>query len=138
MTFDEQDRALLAQLADLLIPASATLPSASQADVASRYLDLVLAARPDLAAGLRNLLDQARGCDVVEFVAQQRRANSPAFGILAELVPAAYFMNEHVCRLVGYGGQTAQSIDEHPDYLDDGLLDSVIARGMIYRPTPAK
>jgi hypothetical protein len=138
MTFNQDDRALLAQLADVLIPASATMPSASQADVAGRQLDLVLTARPDLAASLRGLLDQARGCDAAQFVAAQRRANSPAFGVLAELVPAAYFTNEHVCRLIGYGGQTAQSIDERPDYLDDGLLDSVIARGPIYRPTPAK
>ena len=36
MTFDDQDRALLAQLADVLIPAGENMPSASQAGVAGR------------------------------------------------------------------------------------------------------
>ena len=60
-----------------------------------------------------------------------------AVGRTAEVVPAAYFMNPHVQQLIGYAGQTPRPIDPHPDYLDDGLLDSVISRGPIYRPTPA-
>jgi hypothetical protein len=45
-------------------------------------------------------------------------------------------MNPAVQELIGYSNQTPRSIDPHPDYLDDGLLDSVIRRGPIYRPTP--
>jgi hypothetical protein len=52
-------------------------------------------------------------------------------------VPGAYFLNPDVRRAIGYEGQTGRAIDPHPDYLDDGLLDAVIARGPIYRPTPA-
>jgi len=136
MTFGDQDRALLAQLADELIPASENMPSASQAGASGVHLDQVLAARPDLAAGLRDLLDQARGSECADFVSRLRQQNSTAFGVLAEIVPAAYFMNELVRQLIGYAGQTAQPLDERPDYLDDGLLESVIRRGPIYRPTP--
>jgi hypothetical protein len=32
--------------------------------------------------------------------------------------------------------QTPQPIPTEPDYMEDGLLESVIGRGPIYRPTP--
>jgi len=136
MSFNDADRALLAQLADVLIPAGETMPSASQAGVAGLQLDQVLAARPDFAASLRGLLDQARDCDPAAFVEHERQVNSAAFGVLAEFVPSAYFLDERVRQKIGYAGQTAQTLDERPDYLDDDLLDSVIRRGPIYRPTP--
>ena len=137
MSFSEQDRALLARLADVLIPAGNGMPSASQADVAGIHLDQVLTARPDFALSLRGLLDRARGTDPTAFVERERRANSPAFAVLAEFAPSAYFLNERVRQQIGYAGQTALQLDERPDYLDDGLLDSVIRRGPIYRPTPS-
>ena len=56
MTFDQYQRALLAELADVLIPAEGNMPSASEADVAHRGLDGVLRARPDLADRLHDLL----------------------------------------------------------------------------------
>jgi hypothetical protein len=63
--------------------------------------------------------------------------NDPAgFGLLAELVPGAYFLNPQVRTSLGYHGQGPHPIDPRPDYLDDGLLQSVIGRGPIYRPTP--
>jgi len=136
MTFNDADRALLAQLADVLIPAGGNMPSASQAGVAGLHLDQVLAARPDFAASLCSLLDQARGCDPADFVERERRANSAAFAVLAEFVPSAYFLNDRVRQQIGYAGQTAQPLDERPDYQGDGLLESVIRRGPIYRPTP--
>ena len=74
----------------------------------------------------------------------RRQSSSPelpgddpaGFALLAELVPGAYFLNPRVREALGYTGQTAQPIDPQPDYLDDGLLQSVIDRGPIYRPTP--
>jgi hypothetical protein len=67
------------------------------------------------------------------------QAQDPAgFGLLAELVPGAYFLNAQVRAQLGYHGQGARPLDSHPDYLDDGLLESVIDRGPIYRPTPGK
>jgi hypothetical protein len=46
-------------------------------------------------------------------------------------------MNPKVRHAIGYAGQTPRPIDSAPDYLDDGMLESVIRRGPIYRPTPA-
>jgi hypothetical protein len=137
MSLTAADRDLFAALADELIPAGNGHPSASAADVAGRWLDMVLAARPDLLDGLKNVLGKAQGRNPAEVIVDLRANDAVAFGVLAEVVPGAYFMNSQVQQAIGYFGQTARPIDPHPDYLDDGLLDSVIGRGPIYRQTPA-
>lgn len=136
MTFDHNARALLARLADCLIPAREGSLSASQAGVAGQWLDKVLAACPDLAPGLETLLLKAHGRDPLETVAELRRSDPAAFGILAEVAAGAYFLNPDVRQAIGYAGQTPRAIDPRPDYMEDGLLESVIRRGPIYRPTP--
>ena len=136
MTFDKEQRAILAALADVLIPAGEGFPSASQAGVAQDGLDYVLDCRPELLEGLRKLLEAARDRVPDEFMRELEKSDPAAFGILTDLVPGAYFLNPAVREKLGYGGQTAQPINPHPDYLDDGLLQSVIDRGPIYRPTP--
>lgn len=136
MNFDAKERALLAALADVLIPARDDCASASQACVAETGLDQILAARPDLGAGLKLILERAAGRIPSEFVSDMQ-ANAPSeFGVLAEVVSGAYFLNAQVREQLGYAGQTARAIDPQPDYLEDGLLQSVIDRGPIYRPTP--
>jgi hypothetical protein len=136
MTFDPSERNLLASLADVLIPAGDDFPSASQAGVADEWLDATVASRPDLGASIKPLLESARGRHAKEFVAALQQADPGAFGVLAELVAGAYFMNPTVRSRLGYHGQTPKPLDPRPDYLDDGLLQSVIDRGPVYRPTP--
>jgi hypothetical protein len=138
MNFDQVSRRILARLADELIPAGDGKPSASEAGVAGPWLDAVLAARPDLVEGLNAVLEKAAGRDAAEYLADVRVKDPTAFAVLAEIVPAAYFMNPAVRELIRYRGQSAQAIDPHPDYEDDGLLESVIRRGPIYRPTSHK
>jgi hypothetical protein len=130
------ERALLATLADVLIPAGNGMPSASQSGVADAWLDAVLAARPDLACGLKELLSKADDGDAADVVADLRANDPAAFDLLAQTVAGAYFMNPQVQQLIGYAGQGPRPIDPAPDYLEGGLLESVIRRGPIYRPTP--
>jgi hypothetical protein len=137
MTFDREERSLLAALADVLIPAGDGMPAASQAGVADEWLDAVLTARPDLASGLKELLSKVRNRNPSEAIADLRAHDHALFEILAEVVPGAYFMNPDVQRAIGYIGRSARPIDPSPDYLEDGLLESVIRRGPIYRPTPS-
>lgn len=136
MKFDDDLRGRLAALADVLIPAGHGMPSASEAGVAGEWLDAVLAARTDLAAGLQQLLVQSEGHDPREFVAELSRQQPQQFGILAEIVPNAYFMNPAVRAAIGYAGQGPRPIDPRADYMEDDLLASVIRRGPVYRPTP--
>lgn len=136
--FNRAERALLGALADFLIPAGAGFPSASQAGVAHEGLDQVLRVRPDLAVPLKTLLASAAGRDPAQFFSNLAADNGAGFSLLAELVPGAYFLNHEVRDRLNYHGQTARPIDPRPDYHDDGLLQAVIDRGPIYRPTAAR
>lgn len=138
MNFDEAEREVLADLADVLIPAGDGRPSASQAEVAGQWLDAALTARPDLAQALKKLIKKPRTGTPHDIVADLRANDPSAFEVLAEVVPGAYFMNPDVRTAIGYSGQDRREIDPHPDYMDDGLLESVIRRGPIYRATPEK
>jgi len=137
MSFTMQERQQLANLADVLIPAASGRLSASQADVSGRGLDQVLATCPEMAGGLRDVLSKA-GTGEADAAVANLHANYPtAFGVLAEFAAGAYFLNVAVRNAIGYSGQTARPVDPAPDYLENGLLDYVIRRGPIYRPTPA-
>jgi hypothetical protein len=133
---NDAQRAQLGAIADVLIPAGSGMPSASEAGVAGQYLDEVLAARPDLAAPLEAALDSvAESPDAIAAL----RADAIAWGVITAVVPAAYFLNPAMREAIGYPGLEARPIDPDaaPDYLDDGLLESVVARGPVYRPTPS-
>ena len=136
MNFDPARRAVLVSLADVLIPAGDGMPSASAAVVAEEGLNQVLAAVPSLEASLADVLARAKGREPAEVVASLARTDPAAYAILAEVVTAAYFMNPDVRKAVGYTGQGPSPLDPRVDYMEDGLLESVIKRGPIYRPTP--
>jgi hypothetical protein len=112
------------------------MPSASAGAVAEEGLNQVLAAVPSLGASLADVLARARGREPAEFVAGLARTDPAAYGILTEVVTAAYFMNPDVRQAVGYTGQGPAPLDPRVDYMENGLLESVIKRGPIYRPTP--
>jgi hypothetical protein len=84
------------------------------------------------------VLDRVKGVDSNVAVSQLRAEDPAGFGVLAEVVAGAYFLNQKVRSAIGYPGQQSVPIapEEPPDYEQDGLIASVIARGPIYRPTP--
>jgi len=135
VSFDAAQRAVLAALADVLIPAGDSMPSASAAAIAEHGLDQVLAAVPSLEAGLADVLSRAKEREPAEFIASLARTDPAAYGVLTEVVTAAYFMNPDVRKAIGYTGQGPSPLDPRVDYMENGLLESVIKRGPIYRPT---
>jgi hypothetical protein len=136
MSFTESERKRLAGLADVLIPAADGRLSASEADVAGSGLDQFVATCPEMAAGLRQVLLKVGDEGACKAVETLRINDAATFGVLAEFAAGTYFLNPKVREAIGYAGQIARPIDPAPDYLDDGLLESVIRRGSIYRPTP--
>ncbi len=136
MALSDEQRAQLGAIADELIPAGSGMPSASEAGVAGEFLDEVLAARPDLAEPLEAALEQVDGLHPGAAIAALR--DTDGWGVLTAVVPGAYFLNPAIRAAIGYPGLEARPIDPDaaPDYLADGLLDSVISRGAVYRPTP--
>ncbi len=131
-------RAALARLADELIPAAGGLPSASQAGVAGELLDEVLRLRPDFADLLGAVVDRLGSLEPGVAIARLRDGDPDGFFVLTEVVAGGYFLSPEVRRSVGYPGQQAVPIlpEEPPDYEQDDLLATVVARGPIYRPTP--
>jgi hypothetical protein len=136
--FDAGRRAVLAAVADVLIPKGDGMPSASEAGVAMRWLDEVLRLRPDFGPPLAAVLDRIKGVDPAAAFARVRAEDPAGFGVLAEVVAGGYFLNPQVRSAIGYPGQQSVAIEhEQPaDYEQDGLIASVIARGRVYRPTP--
>jgi hypothetical protein len=134
--FDDRARSTFAGLADALIPAGNGMPSASGAGAAGEWLDAVLEARPDLSDPLLALVTRVEGRDPATVIADLQANDPSGFGLLAEVVPNAYFMNPTVRALVGYPGQVGLDPDLTwpPDWLD--LLVPVIERGPIYRDQP--
>jgi hypothetical protein len=137
MNLTSAERQLFSALADILIPAGNGFPSASEAGVANDGLDQLLTVRPDLLDALKNLLLRAKDRSATEFIDELQKNDAAAFAVLAESVPGAYFLNAHVRAKLNYDGQSGRPIDPREDYLEDGLLQSVIDRGPIYRPTPS-
>jgi hypothetical protein len=132
-------RGRLARLADGLIPQTGGMPSPSSVDIGGRQLDVVLASRPDLAAGIRGALEAADEVqDPIGWLEGLRTRDPSAHDALVTAVVAGYYMHPDVKRLLAYPGQVPQvvSIDGFPDYLSEGLLERVYERGPIYRPTP--
>ena len=136
--FDATERAKLAALADALIPAGDGMPSASEAGVAGEWLDAILAAEPGFGPPLASILEAADVSDPAGELRRIETTDEVGWGTLTTVVAGAYFLNPEIAAQVGYPGRRAIPVDREPgpDWLEDGLLDSVAARGPVYRPTP--
>lgn len=135
---DQELRDTLAALGDVLVPAAEGMPSASEAKVSGKWLDRVVSARPDLEHDLVRVLREAQGKDPAAEIRRLQQSDESGFGTLALVITGGYYLNPKVRRLIRYPGQKPNPPypDEADFYLEGGLLDPVIERGSIYRPTP--
>jgi hypothetical protein len=128
-----EERTTFAAIADHLIPAAHGMPSAAEV-VNDDRLRFVLRARPDLAEPLREALRPDLGPDVSERLA--RLADEPTnLSALQLAIVSGYYTDKRVRELIGYPGQMAIEIRswEYPIYLEEGLIDAVLARGPVWR-----
>ena len=134
---ESQWRQRLAAFADALIPGGAGLPSASAADVHEAGIDRTLDCRPDLRELITSVISVTG--EPHEALKRLRAEQPDVFDSFAFTIAGIYFMNPEVRRLVGYPGDAPQRKRAKPgeaeEYLKDGILDPVIERGPIYRPT---
>ena len=132
-TLTDEQRSNLAAVADRLIPAAHGMPSAG-AVVNEERLRFVLNARPDLLEPLRAALG-AGPVDVDARLDMLARDHPQALGALQLVIVAGYYTDKTVRELIGYPGQVALSLRswELPEYLEEGLIDAVLARGPIWR-----
>lgn len=128
-----EELATFAAVADYLIPQAHGMPSAGQV-VDGVRLAFVIRSRPDLADPIRAALRPELGSDVAERVA--RLADEPTnLSALQLAIVAGYYTDRRVRELIGYPGQMAIEVKswQYPPYLEEGLIDAVMARGPIWR-----
>ena len=128
------ERATLAAVADRLIPAAGDMPSAGEV-VGDERLRFVLNARPDLLEALRTALRPELGDDVVARLDVLGHGEPATLYALQLVTVAGYYTDARVRELIGYPGQVALTLRswEVPAYIDEGLVDAVLARGPVWR-----
>jgi hypothetical protein len=133
-SLDAAERATLSAIADRLIPAAYGMPSAADV-LGDDRLRFVLIARPDLLAPLRAALRLELGDDVQARLDALGRGEPSVLGALQLVIVAGYYTDRRVRELIGYPGQMALELRswEYPAYLEEGLIDAVLARGPVWR-----
>ena len=133
-SLDPAERATLGEVADRLIPAAHGMPSAAEV-VSDDRLRFVLKARPDLLDPLRAALRPGLGEDVAARLDKLGRDDPGTVGAMQLVIVAAYYTDARVRELIGYPGQMALEVRswEYPAYLEEGLIDAVLARGEVWR-----
>jgi hypothetical protein len=128
------ERATLSAVADRLIPAAHGMPSAADV-VGDDRLRFVLNARPDLLEPLRAALRPTLGDDVPARLDRLGRDEPATLAALQLVLVAGYYTDRRVRELIGYPGQMALDIRswQVPAYLDEGLVDALLARGPSWR-----
>jgi hypothetical protein len=131
---DATERATLSAIADRLIPAAEGMPSAAEV-LGDDRLRFVLNARPDLLGPLRAALRGELGEDVAGRLETLGRDQPATLGVLQLVIVAGYYTDRRVRELIGYPGQMALELRswEYPAYLEEGLIDAVLARGPVWR-----
>jgi hypothetical protein len=128
------ERARLASIADHLIPAAHGMPSAAEI-VTDERLRFVFGARPDLLEPVRAALRAGLADDPAARIAALATDDPAALGALQLAIVAGYYTDRRVRDLIGYPGQEALTIRtwEVPPYIEEGLIDAVLARGPVWR-----
>jgi len=140
MTIEERvgltgsEQATLTTIADHLIPAAHGMPSAADVLTPER-VRFVLNARPDLVEPIRRALGGNLGDDPAARLAALAEDDPAALGALQLAIVGGYYTDAGVRDLIGYPGQEAITIRswEVPAYIDEGLIDAVLARGPVWR-----
>jgi hypothetical protein len=133
-TLSVGERETLAAIADRLIPAAAEMPSAAEV-VTDDRLRFVLNARPDLTEPLRAALRPELGHDPEQRLEALGRNEPATLYALQLVIVSGYYTDARVRELIGYPGQVALTLRswEVPAYIDEGLVDAVLARGPVWR-----
>jgi hypothetical protein len=133
-SIDAAERATLGAIADRLIPAAHGMPSAADV-LGDDRLRFALNARPDLIGPLRAALRPELGDDVQARLDALARDEPSTLGALQLVIVAGYYTDRRVRELIGYPGQMALELRswEYPVYLEEGLIDAVLARGPVWR-----
>ncbi|MBO0824264.1 MAG: hypothetical protein J2P27_10470, partial [Actinobacteria bacterium] len=125
-------------MAQWFTPPAPGFPSAAEADPDEHVLGLVLDQLEPVLPGIVDALDAAAGQDITAYLEQMEREQPERFALLRVLFVGRYLTCRPVWELLGYPGRLPAPVraGEAEQDLAGGLLNPVISRGKIYRPTP--
>ena len=127
-------KSIYSKMADVLIPSAEGMPSATEAEVPSKWIDDALRFRPDLEPSLLRALAFGAKYEANRAVEALNAEDVEAFDALGVLTSGAYFLNPTVKKLIGYPGQVPSPANDDVDsYIE--MLTKVVERGPLYRPT---
>ena len=128
---DDDQRNVLAAVADLLIPSSAEMPSATDAGITENLIDLVMGFRPDLISAFLDALIECSGKDPSTALDDMAVKSPENFEALTLLTSAAYFQSQKVKAALNYNPAPRTAIDDVDTYID--MLADVVERGFTIR-----
>lgn len=96
-----EERALLVELADIIAPRWAHMPSASEIGLCGEPLDRALASRPDLIVPLRDLLAEIHVQQAGTAIRQLGEERPAALRMLMQVIAGAYYMHPAVRAALG-------------------------------------
>jgi hypothetical protein len=104
-------------------------------------LERALAARRDSFDKVMDLVDELAACapqSLYERLRQLDETPGSGFDVLSSVLAGAYLLTPEVRRAIGYPGQAQRPprFDEAADQIMSGILEPMIRRGAIFRPTP--
>lgn len=126
----------IGRIADAMLPASGSMPSAGEARAVETRLGGVLESRPDLLEDLIRALDALDAeTFTLDDLPRLHQVDEAAYVALTTVVAACYYQSPVVRERIGYPGQVAKTYDPYAyvEWVGEGLLDPVIARGPIWR-----
>lgn len=131
---DGDARRRFAAIAERLIPAAHGMPSAAEV-VGEDRLRFVLRARSDLLDPFVASLRPELGEDIETRLARLEREEPANLAALQLVLVGGYYTDKGVREGIGYPGQLAIEVRswEIPPYLEEGLIDAVLARGQVWR-----
>lgn len=134
------ERALLHDIADVLIPATPTMPALRDADGDGTWLDCACEARADAMPIVRLVLRTLTACpDLSDALRGLHRNDRDGFDIVATLVAGTYYMVPRVRALIGYPGQVRNPapLEQAADELADEIFDAAMNYPGSFRVAPA-
>jgi hypothetical protein len=128
---DPDQRRTFAALADVLIPASDPMPSATAAGVPDALLDQVLGYRPDLAQPFAEAVAWCTGKDPEAALDALSAQQPEQFQALTVLTAGAYFLSPRTKTALAYDPPPRTALDDVDSYID--MLATVADRGFAIR-----
>ena len=130
-TLSADQRRIYAAVADVLVPATETMPSASAAGVVDTLIDDALGYRPDLAEDFAAALSACADREPEVALDELTGRHPAAFAALTLLTASAYTLSPQARTGLGYRPAPRPVVEDIDTYID--MLAAVVERGFHIR-----